>query len=224
MGGEARRPTRMVVASGNRHKVAELRAMLREAVGDLEVVGMHELGEPPVIEETAPDFRGNAVLKAEGIAAWLRGQGEAGATAVLADDSGISVDALGGAPGVHSARFAGDGATDADNNRRLVEALAANGRAASPAHYTCVLALARVDGRRWPGEPNEGGEGPRCFEGRWDVEVRAEARGDGGFGYDPHAWLDGGARTVAELAPADKAARSHRAHALAALLRWLGSG
>jgi XTP/dITP diphosphohydrolase len=217
MADEARRPARIVVASGNAHKVAELRAMLRDVDSGLHVVGMAELGEPPVIEETAPDFRGNAVLKAEGIAGWLRARGEPGPTAVLADDSGICVDALQGAPGVRSARFSGEHATDAANNRALVAALQATGVQESPAHYVCVLALARVDGRAWPGER----EAVACFFGRWDVQVRIDARGRGGFGYDPHAWLDDGARTVAELGPEEKAARSHRGQALRALQAWL---
>jgi XTP/dITP diphosphohydrolase len=216
---EARRPSRIVVASGNAHKVAELRAMLRDVDSALDVIGMAELGDPPVIDETAPDFHGNAVLKAEGIAAWLRSRGEPGPTAVLADDSGICVDALAGAPGVRSARFSGEGATDESNNRALVAALHAAGVTESPAHYDCVLALARVDGRAWPGET----EAVPCFEGRWHVKVRVQARGTGGFGYDPHAWLDDDARTVAELGPREKAARSHRGQALRALAAWLGA-
>jgi XTP/dITP diphosphohydrolase len=210
----------VVVASGNAHKVAELRAMLRDAVPDLEVVGMKDLGQPPEIEETAPDFVGNAKLKATGIAAWLYAQGEAGTTAVLADDSGVCVDRLDGAPGVRSARFAGEDATDADNNRRLVEALTALGVDRSPGHYVCVLALARVDGGRWPGET----QAPVHFDGRWDVELRVAARGTGGFGYDPHAWLPGADQTVAELSADAKAAQSHRGAAFRALAAWLADG
>lgn len=225
------RPRRLVVASGNAHKVTELRAMLRTSVPTLEVLGLHDLrderGPAPSIEETADDFAGNARLKAEGIAAWLRAQGEPGDTVVLADDSGVCVDALGGAPGVRSARFAGPEASDEDNNARLIAELAARALAASPGHYRCVLALCRVDGRPWP-EPDAIGPS-RLFEGRWDVELRVERRGSGGFGYDPHAWLleapaerpTERGRTVAELTPDDKAARSHRGQAMRALLAWL---
>lgn len=202
----------LVVATGNRHKLAELDAMLRGAV---EVAPASAFGDPPVIEETGERFVANAVLKAEGIAAWLRGRDVPGDACVLADDSGISVDALGGAPGVISARWAGEPSDDAANNRKLVAELRARGLEASAAHYTCVLALVRVDGRRLPG-----GEALECFEGRWDVEVRTQARGTAGFGYDPHAWLDDGARTVAELGADDKAARSHRGVALRRLLEW----
>ncbi|MBK6917057.1 MAG: non-canonical purine NTP pyrophosphatase [Deltaproteobacteria bacterium] len=202
----------LVVATGNRHKLAELDAMLRGAV---EVAPASAFGEPPTIEETGERFVANAVLKAEGIAVWLRGRDVPGDACVLADDSGISIDALAGAPGVISARWAGEPSDDAANNRKLVAELRARGLEASAAHYTCVLALVRVDGRRLPG-----GEALECFEGRWDVEVRTAARGAGGFGYDPHAWLDGGACTVAELGADDKAARSHRGIALRRLLEW----
>lgn len=219
------RPHRLVVASGNAHKVAELDRMLRREVPTLQVLGLRAFGEPPEIAETADDFAGNARLKAEGFAAWLQGLGEAGDTVVLADDSGVCVDALGGDPGVRSARFAGEGASDEENNETLVRELRGRGLDRSSGHYRCVLALTRVDGEPWA----DAGAS-RLFEGRWDVELRVERRGSGGFGYDPHAWLVGGGaggagadRTVAELAPDEKAAVSHRGEALRALLAWLRS-
>ena len=214
----AERPTAIVVASGNAHKVVELRAMLRDAVPGLTVTGMKDHGTPPEIEETAPDFAGNAALKACGIAAWLRTRGVGGATVVLADDSGVCVDAFDGAPGVLSARFAGQPSDDAANNAKLVTELKARGLDESPGHYVCVLAIARVDGA-----PIEG-EGAKFFEGRWDVTLRTQARGTGGFGYDPHAWLQGDDRTVAELEPAQKAVLSHRGAAFAKLAAWLSDG
>lgn len=210
------RPRRLVVASGNAHKVIEIERMLHGGVPTLEVVGLRGLGDAPEIDETADDFAGNARLKAEGIATWLRGRGEAGDTVVLADDSGVCVDALDGGPGVRSARFAGERASDADNNAKLVAELGARGLEASAGHYRCVLALTRVDAQPWP-EPHGVS---RSFEGRWDVELRVLRRGEGGFGYDPHAWLPGG-RTVAELLPDEKAAESHRGQAMRALLAWL---
>jgi XTP/dITP diphosphohydrolase len=236
------RPRRLVVASGNAHKVAELDRMLRRTVPTLEVAGLRGFGEPPEIAETANDFAGNARLKAEGFAAWLRPRGEAGDTVVLADDSGVCVEALGGGPGVRSARFAGEDASDEENNDKLVRELRARGLERSAGHYRCVLALTRVDGEPWA----DAGAS-RLFEGRWDVELRVVRRGSGGFGYDPHAWLvagdgAGGAgaggvvepagpapgvtpdRTVAELAPDEKAAISHRGKALRALLAWLMPG
>lgn len=211
-------PRRIVVASGNRHKVAELGAMLRAFAPELEVRGLDALPGAPTIDETAPDFVGNATLKARGIAQWLAHAGEPGTTCVLADDSGICIDALAGAPGVRSARFAGEDADDAANNRRMVAQLHARGVDRSPAHYVCVLALVRVDG----GALADGSTLVRC-DGRWDVEVREAARGTCGFGYDPHAWLrspDGAPRTVAELDLAEKAVLSHRGAAFAALQAW----
>lgn len=195
------------IAGTNPHKVGELTAMLTGLRGVVPI-GVASLGHPPGIAETAADFTGNALLKARGTAAFLAGRGIDGADRVLADDSGICVDALDGEPGVRSARFARPEAGDAENNAMLVARLAALGLTDSPAHYTCVLALVRVDGQ---GEP-------LVVEGRCDGTVRAQARGTEGFGYDPHFWIDAGARTFAELAPAEKAARSHRGAAVRALL------
>ena len=204
--------TLLVVASGNAHKVGELAELLQEAVAGLEVVGLDHFGEAPFIDETADTFEGNAMLKASGIATWLASLDVDPQTWVLADDSGICVDALGGDPGVRSARYAGDHASDADNNRKLVAELRRSGIDRSAARYECVLALQRVGG------------GPvHRFGGRWDVEVRVEARGSGGFGYDPHAWIDGGAATVAELDRPAKAQVSHRGRALRKLVAgWPG--
>jgi XTP/dITP diphosphohydrolase len=204
--------TLLVVASGNVHKVAELAELLQEAVAGLEVVGVDRFGDAPAIDETADTFEGNAMLKAQGTAMWLSSQGVDPQAWVLADDSGICVDALGGDPGVRSARYAGDHGNDAHNNRKLVAELQGRGIDRSAAHYECVLALQRVGGGpvyRW--------------SGRWDVEVRVQARGSGGFGYDPHAWIDGGAATVAELDRRAKAEVSHRGRALRKLVAgWPG--
>jgi XTP/dITP diphosphohydrolase len=197
--------TRLVVASGSRHKVAELAQLLADAQPGLDVVGLAAFEDAPTIAETADSFAGNATLKARGIADWLRGRGEPGQTWVLADDSGLCVDALDGSPGVRSARFAGDDATDEANNARLVETFRELGVRSSPGHYVCVLALTRV-----------GDDAVHLYRGRWDVDVRSEARGTGGFGYDPHAWLETG-HTVAELARTEKSSVSHRGRALRAL-------
>ncbi len=207
----------LVVATGNRHKLRELAAMVESSLG-LQVQPASAFGSPPEIEESGTSFVANAVLKAEGLAAWLRTRDCPGDACVLADDSGLSIDALGGAPGVTSARWAGEPCDDAANNRKLVDELRARGLDHSPAHYSCVLALVRVDGRRLGG-----GETLECFEGRWDVTVRATARGDGGFGYDPHAWIERPGHepcTVAELEPAAKAALSHRGIAMRRLVAW----
>ena len=224
---------RLVVASGNRHKVAELRAMVIEEGLDVQVVSQTELGAAPEIEESSDTFAGNALRKAQGIAAWLRERSEPGETLVLADDSGIEVAILDGAPGVHSARFAGSHATDGDNNLKLVQALKAAGVEGSAARYRCVLAVARVDARGLASSVESAvpatsdDENPEqawralLFDGQWPVEVRVQSRGSGGFGYDPHAWLVGEERTVAELAPPEKARLSHRGEATRAFLSWL---
>jgi XTP/dITP diphosphohydrolase len=210
--------TDVVLASGNRHKLAELASVLREVAPQLRVVGQGEHGELPSIAETGSTFTENAELKARGVAAWLRERGVAGDTFVLADDSGISVSALGGKPGVMSARYAGEPTDDEANNEKLCDELGARGLERSAAHYTCVLALVRVDGG-----PIDGTDDCIRFDGRWNVEMRIEPRGTGGFGYDPHAWIEGGTRTVAELSDADKARISHRGRALRLLAQWLAT-
>jgi XTP/dITP diphosphohydrolase len=188
---------RLVVASGNAGKLAELRALARELA--TEIVSQPELGVAPVAESEA-SFVGNALLKA-------RHAARATGAAALADASGLEVEALGGAPGVYSARYAGAGASDADNNRKLLAALAGI-PAPRRARYRAVLVL--VLG---PGDPT-----PLIAEGRWDGRIAAAPRGAGGFGYDPLFVPGEGERTAAELTPAEKNRVSHRAQALAALL------
>ncbi len=223
--------TRLIIASHNSHKVAELRELVQNAnlreVRSLLVTSLTELardlGPAPEVEETATSFAGNAVLKAEAIAAWLRNKGGRDSDLVVADDSGLCVDALDGAPGVWSARFAGAGATDEANNLRLVAELAARGLAGSPAQYVCVLAIRYVGHRFFEFTlPEEVDVYLRddcmCIEGRCRGEVRVERRGEGGFGYDPHFWIDGGKATFAELSRAAKSQRSHRGVAMRRLV------
>lgn len=219
---------RLVLATANPHKVEEMAAMLAELPLTVHAAGA--LGPAPVIVEDQDSFVVHAVLKARGIARWLQGRGEPGDTLVLADDSGICVDALDGAPGVDSAVFAGPAGDSAANNAHLVAQLAARGRERSPAHYVCVLALTRVDAAPLPRLPGAAPSEPDLgiFLARWDGEIRQERRGTGGFGYDPHFWIAGpdgaGADvqvTAAELAPADKHARSHRGQAVRLLLAAL---
>jgi XTP/dITP diphosphohydrolase len=217
---------RLILASGNAHKLAELTAMIAEAGLPFTVHAARELGPAPEIVEDQDSFLEHAALKARGIAKWLRGRGEPGETLVLADDSGLCVDALDGAPGVHSAYFAGPAADDAANNAALVAALADRGCERSPAHYVCVLALRRVDGAPLflPGaEPHEAGPDLAVFAARWHGEIRRERRGAAGFGYDPYFWVEdaGGPSTSAALSPAEKNRRSHRGQAVRALLTGL---
>ena len=219
---------KVVIASGNAHKIDEIGAMLRAQAPELEVVGMKTFGQPPEVPETAETFSGNAALKALGIARWLREQGAAADVLVLSDDSGICIDALDGRPGVYSARFAGEGASDPENNAKMVAELESRGLDSSPAHYACVLSLARVDGRSVPLPMPESGEGDiyvegdtLCIEGQCFGEVRVQARGAGGFGYDPHFWVDERSRTFAELTQEAKAERSHRGAAMRLLVGQL---
>lgn len=218
--------SRIVLATANRHKVGELQAALTAAGLALDVVAAKEVGPAPVIVEDQDSFVVHAALKAHGIADWLAARGEPGDTLVLADDSGVCVDALGGRPGVDSAVFAGPQADDAANNAALLAALAQQGLVRSPAHYVCVLALRRVDGAAMelPGaEPHAEGRDLTLFLARWHGEIRAERAGAAGFGYDPYFWIAGrdGATTAASLTPGEKNAQSHRGLAVQALIRGL---
>jgi len=157
--------------------------------------------------EPHPSFLENALAKA-------RHAAHATGLPALADDSGLCCVALGGAPGVRSARFAGEQASEAQNNAALVARL--TGVEDRTAHYVCVLVALRT-----PQDPE-----PIVAEGRWYGRIVESARGDGGFGYDPHFWLDELGATAAELAPRQKNALSHRAQAMQRLrgalaARWL---
>ncbi len=184
---------RLVIASNNAGKLRELSAIL--APLGFETVAQGELGVPEA-EEPHHTFVENALAKARNCA---RHTG----LAALADDSGLCVDALGGAPGVHSAYFAGRLGTreerDRANNALLVDRLA--GQADRGAHYVCVIVLVRH-----ADDPE-----PVITEGRWRGEIVDLPRGAGGFGYDPHFLLPGLGRTVAELPAAEKNRLSHRA-------------
>ncbi len=193
--------TRLVVASANPGKLAELAALL--APRGLEVIGQGALGVEPAAE-LAPTFLENALAKA-------RHAAQRTGLAALADDSGLLVDALGGAPGVRSARFAGPRASDAENCALLLERLAGVEAARRGAQFYCVLVLLRG-----PDDP-----APLVCEGRWRGRIAERPRGAGGFGYDPLFVDPRSGRTAAELAPAEKNARSHRGRALRALARRL---
>jgi XTP/dITP diphosphohydrolase len=229
---------RLVIASRNQHKVDELAAMIARASleSEIEVVSvaaLPEYGPPPDIEETAETFSGNAVLKADGIASWLRMNGASREDLVLADDSGLCVDAFDGKPGVYSARYAGPEATDEDNNAKLVADLEARGLDSSPAEYVCVLALRHVGLRPFDFTLPDAGAlyivgQCLCIEGSCRGTIRVERRGSGGFGYDPHFWIDadaaasrGSGRTFAELSQGEKSQRSHRGAAMRRLVHEL---
>jgi len=185
---------KLVLASRNPHKVREFRALLE----GVEVVALpDEVQLPP---ETGETFEANALPKA-------RAAAHATGRVAFADDSGIEAEALGGAPGVRSARFAGERASDTDNLAKLI----AEAPPGSPLAYVCVVALI---------DPVTGEE--RTFEGRCTGTMAPAPRGTGGFGYDPVFVPDGGdGRTMAELSQAEKDAISHRGRAARALLEHL---
>lgn len=190
--------TELVLASHNAGKLKELQAMLGDRVRS---VGEFSQVEP---EETGLSFVENAILKARN-AARLSG------LPALADDSGLAVDALGGAPGIYSARYA-DGQGDAANNAKLLEALKEVPDAERTGQFVCVLALVRH-----ADDPL-----PILCEGLWPGRILHAAQGEHGFGYDPLFQPDGEAVSAAELAPAEKNQRSHRARAMAQLKQRLG--
>jgi XTP/dITP diphosphohydrolase len=185
---------RIVVASGNLGKLRELSALLSGL--DFELLTQSSCGVNG-IEETGASFLHNALLKAR------HASRETGLPA-LADDSGLEVDALGGAPGIHSARYAGPAATDADNNAKLVRSLAGVPAERRTARYRCVLAFVRS------GEDQR----PLIAEGAWEGRIVDSPRGHGGFGYDPHFCLPDLGKTAAELDAQTKNALSHRGQAM----------
>jgi XTP/dITP diphosphohydrolase len=190
---------RLVLASSNPGKIREFRELLAPLA--IEVVPQAELGVPEA-EEAHATFVENALVKARNAARVAR-------LPALADDSGICALALGGAPGVHSARFAGEPKSDQRNNERLVALLRTH--ADRRAHYYCIVVLVRD-----PDDPE-----PLIAEGRWHGEVIEGPRGANGFGYDPHFFVPALGRTAAELAPEEKHAVSHRGAAARRLLALL---
>jgi XTP/dITP diphosphohydrolase len=179
-----------VLASANAGKLAEFRALLKDLPFD--VTGLGELALPSP-EESGASFLANATLKARHAAA-------ATGLAAIADDSGLEVDALGGAPGILSARYAGAQGDDAANNLKLVNALKGVPRPLRRARYRCALVLVRQ-----PQDP-----APLVAEGVWEGEILDAPRGTQGFGYDPYFFLPQLGLTAAELDPADKNRLSHR--------------
>ena len=189
----------LVLASNNRGKLAEFSQLLMPLGFELRTQG--ELGIQEA-EEPHATFVENALAKA-------RHAARASGLPALADDSGICVPALGGAPGVHSARYAGEPKSDAANSAKLVETLTAH--ANKSAYYYCVLVYLRH-----ADDPQ-----PVIAEGRWQGEIIATPRGQGGFGYDPHFYLPELNKTVAELSAEEKNQRSHRGQALRVLIEKL---
>lgn len=193
----------LVIATRNPKKVEEIRRILDGA--SLSLLALEAFPGCPEVEEGGESFEANALRKAVTVA---RHTGKA----ALADDSGIEVDALGGAPGVFSARYAGGGADDRKNLQRLLDELAPVPPARRTGRYVCWLALAFPDGRT------------ATFSGTVEGRIGTAPRGSRGFGYDPVFYPEGETRTFAEMTDAEKDAVSHRGRALRALIRHLQGG
>ena len=190
----------IVLATSNHGKIQELRALLADLpVQFLSVADV--LGEQPTIVEDGATFKANALIKARAVARATR-------TLALADDSGLEVDALGGRPGVRSARFAHERATDAENNAALLRELENVEESARAARFRCVLALVN------PWQESE----IYVAEGSCEGSIARAPRGNGGFGYDPLFVVTGqDGKAMAELSEDDKNKVSHRARAVSAL-------
>jgi XTP/dITP diphosphohydrolase len=208
----------LVLATRNRHKVAEIQALLD---GWVRCRSLSEFPDAPELIEDADTFAGNAAAKAVQLAEWLAGQNSGSSRWVLADDSGLEVDALEGAPGVHSARFAAEefdrpgNAPDAANNAkllRLLDGLAVTDRAA---RFRCCLALVEVPPAGVPAAS------PIFFEGVVEGTIGCEARGQGGFGYDPLFVPVDREQTFGEMSEEEKNRISHRQAALARMREWI---
>ncbi|MFD0688370.1 RdgB/HAM1 family non-canonical purine NTP pyrophosphatase [Actinomadura fibrosa] len=201
----------VVLATRNQGKIRELRRIL----GGMPIVGLDAFPDAPDVPETELTFEGNALLKARAIAA------HTGLPAV-ADDSGLSVDALNGMPGVLSARWSGrfgdaSGDKDTANLRLVLDQLGDVADGARGGAFVCVAALVIPPGP----EPGAGHGVEHCVEGRMRGTITREPRGTGGFGYDPIFVPDGETRTSAELSPDEKDAISHRGRAFRALAEIL---
>jgi len=212
--------TTLLIATRNAHKVGEIQAILG---AQFRCLTLKEFPDAPAVIEDADTFAGNATKKAVALAQWLS-EKQPTPNFVLADDSGLEVDALNGAPGVYSARFAaldkGENSRDADNNSKLLRLLKDVPLEKRSARFRCVIALApSPDG-------NTEGASPVCFadefeaqlfDGACEGRIQFAASGSGGFGYDPLFVPDGFTQSFAELGEDVKNKLSHRAKALAKL-------
>ncbi len=214
----------LIIATRNRHKLGEICAVLGE---QYQYLTLADFPGAPEVAEQSDTFIGNATCKALELARWLAPSIAdlsfriTGATYVVAEDSGLEVDALGGAPGVHSARFAAldSGQTtnspDAANNAKLLRLLTGVPVSKRTARFRCVIAVVQL--KQTQAEPIE----PVYFEGVCEGRIGFELRGTAGFGYDPLFIPTGFDQTFGQLGPAIKNQISHRAIALANLKAWL---
>lgn len=184
---------KLVLATSNKGKVREIKALCE----DYEVVAYSELIDEFEIVEDADSFKENALIKARAVFKALKDED----VIVLSDDSGISVDVLGGAPGIYSARYGGENANDKDNLHKLMQDIKAKGVKSSSAHYTAAIAIVTKSGEF-------------CVHGWMYGTALTEAVGDGGFGYDPMFIPLGYDKTLGELEDDVKKKLSHRSKAL----------
>jgi len=213
--------TTLLIATRNTHKIGEIRAILGE---QFDLLTLKDFPTAPAVIEDADTFAGNAAKKALELAGWLNtpqasaNRQQARPDFVMADDSGLEVDALSGAPGVHSARFAAldkiENSPDADNNAKLLRLLQNVPLEKRSARFRCLIALAEVQ------SPNSKLQSPQLFDGECDGKILLAPRGENGFGYDPLFVPEGFDRTFAELDDDAKNRLSHRARALEKLRWW----
>jgi XTP/dITP diphosphohydrolase len=197
----------VVIASRNEHKIQEIRQLLADL--DIDVLSLEDFTDAPEVEEDGDTFEANALKKARSIAEYTK-------LTTLADDSGLEVDILGGQPGVHSARFAGESATDGENNAKLLRLMEGVPEKAKTARFRCVIALVSRHGIE------------ELVEGSCPGAIIDQPRGDGGFGYDPLFLVPELGQTFAELSSDKKNYISHRGRALQRMLplmrQWLAQG
>jgi XTP/dITP diphosphohydrolase len=200
MGKQAWPFSSIIIATANKHKHKQF-VDLFSPFG-LEVKGLHDLSGVPEIIEDQPTFEGNAAKKAEIISGWLKGP-------VISDDSGVVVPDLGGEPGVYSARYAGENATDHANNEKLLQEINRSQLHHPSAYYVCVMAVAI------PNQPTQ------LFRGECHGMIITTPQGENGFGYDPIFYLPNEKLTMAQLPSERKYQISHRAIATEKLVDWL---
>lgn len=205
-------PPQIVIASGNSHKAQEIQSLLGK---EYTYLTLRDFPNAPEVKEDASSFAGNAVKKALSLVNWLKQNGALSEGWILADDSGLEVDVLDGAPGVHSARYASttqtDNSSDEDNNSKLLRELTDRVEHHRTARFRCVIALAQA------GEYAQ----PHIFEGSCEGRIATSARGEHGFGYDPLFIPNGFNISFGELGSEIKSQLSHRGAALHQLKDWL---
>lgn len=196
---------RIYLASNNAHKAEEFQALFADAGVSVDLRSAREIGGMPEVEESAPDFIGNSRLKAQALVARLPDN----ASWALADDSGLEVDALGGAPGIHSARFAGEHGNNAANNQKLLAELGDLPKSERGARFRCALVLRNAAGEE------------AVFAAACEGHVAFEETGEHGFGYDPLFIPHGFSESFGVLPTTVKARLSHRAQAVRKLVAWI---